>query len=72
MKVRTTITTEIDLATIYKLCVPADKARCAVAIREFVGYQIRMMASPDGGWLYPNDVLIASHLIDNGLAVAAD
>ena len=69
MKVRTVITTEVDLVAIYKLCVPIDKTKCAGAIRSFVEYQIMRMAGPDGGWLYPEEVLIANHLIENGLAV---
>ena len=68
MKVRTVITTEIDLASIYELCVPIDKKKCTAKIRWFVEFQLEMMASPDGGWLYPSDELIAGHLIENGLA----
>lgn len=69
MKVRTVITTEVDLAAIYALCSPLDKQGCGKAIREFVEFQIRMMTDPDGGWRFPDDELIASHLIENGLAV---
>ena len=68
MKVRTVITTEIDLASIYELCVPIDKKKCTARIRWFVEFQIGMMADPDGGWQYPCDELIAGDLIERGLA----
>lgn len=69
MKVRTVITTEVDLAAIYALCSPLDKHGCVKAIREFVEFQIRMMVDPNGGWCFPDEELIAAHLIENGLAV---
>ncbi|OJW46211.1 MAG: hypothetical protein BGO63_03840 [Candidatus Accumulibacter sp. 66-26] len=69
MKVRTAITVDIDLAAIYALCTPVDKKKCAAEIRWFVEFQIRMMTDPDGGWRYPDDELIASHLLEKGLAI---
>ena len=68
MKVRTVITTEVQLTNIYALCQPKDKRKCAEAIHQFVDFQIRMTADPNGGWCYPSDDLIAGHLIETGLA----
>lgn len=70
MKVRTVITTEIDLPAIYELCRPIDKQKCVSEIRKFVDFQIEMMTDPDGGWRYPCDVMIANHLVENALAVS--
>lgn len=68
MKVRTVVTSEVDLDAIYALCSPFDKKKCLFAIREFVDFQIRMLTDPNGGWMYPCEELIASHLIESGLA----
>lgn len=70
MKVRTVITTEIDLAAVYQICTPIDRRACSKAIRDFVDGQIDMRANSDEGWQYPDDEMIASHLIELGLATS--
>lgn len=70
MNVRTVIKTDIDLTAIYGLCSPIDKKRCAAEIRSFVRFQLRMRASDESGWAYPDDEVIANHLVERGIAVS--
>lgn len=69
MKINSSITTEIDLAELYKLCKPTSRKECAKAIREEVDFLIDMRATDTtGSWSYLDLVTLAHHLIGKGLA----
>lgn len=69
MKVQCVITTEVNLSAVYALCSPVNKGQCTKAVHAYVKSQIRRMTDPNGGWSYPDAELIASHLIEQGLAM---
>jgi hypothetical protein len=70
MIISTKVSIEIDLNKVYQYCIPKSKMECNKSIRRYVSSILDLRATSDDGghWTYPNEELIAEHLIVYELA----
>jgi phage pi2 protein 07 len=69
MRITITVSIDVDLKKVYKLCKPLSKATCKNEIILMVKSRLNLRATDEnGGWVYPCEENLAGNLIELGLA----